>query len=346
LHSEARLVLSDGVPLHVEVDEVEPEAAGTPGARRRARRAPTVVLCHGYALTLDAWHYQRLALRGRYRLVLWDQRGHGHSGTGPAGSSTIDQIGTDLAAVIDEIAPTGPLILLGHSMGGMTVMSLAHQRPELFADRVIGIGLISTSAGGLDQLDLGLAGVGRFAVRNAPSAVKLLARRPGLVARSRKLGNDLETMVVRRYSFGSAVPRRLVEFAARMIAETRLEVISDFLPTFSTHDKREALAAMSDAEVLVMVGDRDLLIPAAQSEEIARRLPGAEHVLVRDAGHLLPLEHPDLVNDHVDWLIERALARGWSPARAWARRTVSPLREQLHRRTRPAARAEGVTEEA
>ena len=102
---------------------------------RRLRRSdarggpPTIVFSHGYALSLDSWHFQRKALRGRYRLVFWDQRGHGRSATGPHGSATIDQIGRDLARVIEALAPDGPLVLVGHSMGGMTVMSLAEQDP-------------------------------------------------------------------------------------------------------------------------------------------------------------------------------------------------------------------------
>ncbi|MFI7588164.1 alpha/beta fold hydrolase [Spongisporangium articulatum] len=335
VHGEARIVISDGVPLHVEVDEPDDAVHGPDeslaealverlGNLTRNRRRPTIVMSHGYALTLDSWHYQRLALRGRFRLVLWDQRGHGRSGTGPAGASTIDQIGRDLAAVIDAVEPKGPLVLLGHSMGGMTVMSLAAQRPDLFRKRVRGVALLSTSAGGLDKMDLGLAGFGRLAMRAAPTAVKVLARRPGLVARSRKLGNDLETLLVRRYSFGSTVPPQLVAFAARMIAETRVEVISDFLPTFSTHDKREALSAMREIEGLVMVGDRDLLIPAEQGREIADRLPEAEFVLVPEAGHLLPLEYPGLVNGHIEGLLERAGTGRSARRRARTRRTVAP----------------------
>ena len=57
----------------------------------RARPRPTVVFTHGFALNLDAWHFQRAALRGHYRLVFWDQRGHGRSATGPRGSSTIER---------------------------------------------------------------------------------------------------------------------------------------------------------------------------------------------------------------------------------------------------------------
>jgi hypothetical protein len=127
-----------------------------------------------------------------------------------------------------------------------------------------------------------------------------------------------------------------------MIASTRLEVISDFLPTFAGHDKREALAAMSGAEVLVMVGDRDLLIPAAHSEEIARRLPDAEHVVVRGGGHLVMLEHPDVIDAYVLGLTERAVRAvdkgGRSRRTGWGRRTVTPVGEHRRGRTRPSGK--------
>ncbi len=151
LHHGARVVrASDGTALHVEVDEVDDfRPPGRPSDVRADDRPPlTVVFSHGYALSMDSWHYQRKSLRGVHRLVFWDQRGHGRSGTGPVGSATIDQIGRDLEAVVDAVAPTGPLVLVGHSMGGMTVMSFAEKRPDLFADRVLGVGLVSTSAGG------------------------------------------------------------------------------------------------------------------------------------------------------------------------------------------------------
>ena len=322
LRGEPHVVVSDGVPLHVEVDEPDPDMpAGL----------PTIVFSHGYALTLDSWHYQRLALRGRYRLVLWDQRGHGRSGTGPAGSSTIDQVGADLAAVIDQLAPEEPLVLLGHSMGGMTVMSLAALRPELFAERVAGVAMLATSAGGEGEAAFGLARFGGLAARLAPVAVRTLARQPGLVARGRRLGSDLEGLLVRRYSYASPVPPQLVAFSARMIASTRVEVISDFLPGFGNHDKRAALAAMTGLEVLVMVGDHDLLTPEENSERIVGLLPAAEHVVLEHAGHLLMLEHPDAVNAHLSGLLERvarkrAVATRPGRRRGGGRRTVGPGR--------------------
>ncbi|GAB6901289.1 alpha/beta fold hydrolase [Kineosporia succinea] len=344
LRGDPRLVMSGDVPLHVEVDEYDPAWADDPAVNRLTdgdvptprtggRKPPlTVVLTHGYSLSLDAWHYQRLALRGHCRLVLWDQRGHGRSGTGRPGSSTIDQIGHDLAAVIDEVAPDGPLVLLGHSMGGMTVMALAEQRPGLFAERVVGVGLFCTSAGGLGALDLGLSGLGRALMTVAPTAARLLARQPGLVAHGRRLGSDLESILVRRYSFASPVPSELARFSSGLIARTRMEVISDFLPGLGAHDKRAALAVLDGHELLVMAGEDDMLIPRAHSDEIVAGLSDVEYVVVRDAGHLLPLEYPELVNTYLLELLSDAAAtardRRPSRRRGWGRRTVTPVRDR------------------
>jgi pimeloyl-ACP methyl ester carboxylesterase len=344
LHSApVRVEADDGTLLHVEVDELEPAEAAEPARRgqrgRRGRGEPplTVVFSHGYALSLDSWHYERKALRGRYRMVFWDQRGHGRSATGPPGSATIDQVGKDLARVLEAVAPEGPLVLVGHSMGGMTVMSLAQQDPQLFDERVIGVALISTSAGGLRRVDFGFPHLGPIVQRLAPGAVRALSLTPALVERGRRIGSDLEALLVRRYSYASPVPAALVRFTADMIASTRLEVISDFLPTFSTHDKLEALATLRGNEVLVMVGDGDLLTPVAHSEEIVRRIPGAEHIVVRDSGHLLMLEHPEVVTMHLIDLIERSLRHRDTTAAErtrlpLVRRTVTPVRRRGRRR--------------
>ena len=78
--------------------------------------------------------------------VIYDQRSHGRSERAPRASCTIDQLGHDLAAVLRALAPDGPLVLVGHSMGGMTIMALAEQQPELFAERVLGVAFLATSA--------------------------------------------------------------------------------------------------------------------------------------------------------------------------------------------------------
>jgi pimeloyl-ACP methyl ester carboxylesterase len=291
------VVAADGTKLHVEVDEL-PDGADA---------GLTVVFSHGYCLSRQSWHFQRQAMRGRYRMVFWDQRGHGLSDAGPKGSCTVDQCGHDLQAVIDAVAPTGRLALVGHSMGGMTIMALAMHAPELVAERVAGVALVSTSAGGLANVHWGLRGqLGVVAHKVVPAAVAGLARVPALVNRSRRIGTDFQQVVVQRYSFASPVPESLARFTAEMIASTPIDVVAEYLPTFDLHDKHEALAALDGIETLVLSGADDLLTPPEHSEEIVRRLPGAEQVLVPDAGHLVMLEHPDVVTEAICDLLDRA----------------------------------------
>ena len=103
---------SDGTRLHVEVDGPAPRAKTQPPV--------TVLFCHGLGLTQDSWHFQRRDMSDLGRLVFWDQRGHGRSGRGAPEDATIDQLGDDLHAVLRATAPSGPVVLVGHSMGGMT----------------------------------------------------------------------------------------------------------------------------------------------------------------------------------------------------------------------------------
>ncbi|MFC1409095.1 alpha/beta fold hydrolase [Streptacidiphilus sp. N1-12] len=279
----------------------------------------TVVFCHGYCLNQDSWHFQRAAFREGLRLVFWDQRSHGRSERSRshlAGQpAAIDQLGGDLKAVIDAVAPTGPLVLVGHSMGGMTVMALADQHPELFADRVAAVALIGTTAGSWSGVTLGLPSYGAKVLhRIAPSVLKTLGRQRDLVERSRRLGSDLTSVIYRKFSFGTEDVDPAVErFAQRMLEATPIDVVAEFFPAFALHEKKAALAAFRGIPTLVLGGTRDLLTPAAHSEAIAAELPDAELVIVKDAGHLVMLERPDLVNTQLALLLEQAARRSGAP---------------------------------
>jgi len=298
------VVADDGVPLHVEIDEPE----GRPAGMASGAAAPTVVFCHGYTLSLRSWVFQRRALKAAgYRVVVWDARGHGLSGAGSRESYEIDQLGLDLYAVILAVAPQGPLVLVGHSMGGMTLMSLAEHHPELIRDRVIGVAFVATSPGGISAVSWGLGKVlGKAVHRLGPFAVGQLAGRQGLVNSVLKAGREVEEYFVDIYSFASPVPLSIVRLTADMIFKTRIEVISDFMETFDKHDKREALEHFIGVETLVINGVKDLLTPPEHSQEIVRLIPGAEHVLVDDAGHIIMLEHGDVVSEQLLALIGRA----------------------------------------
>lgn len=289
----------DGVDLVVEIDDPADDGAPDPDGL-------TIVFCHGYALTMDAFHFQRRDLRGLARCVFFDQRSHGRSARAEFDSHHVDQLGRDLSAVIDAVAPTGPLMLVGHSMGGMTVMALADQRPELFAERVFGVALIATTAGGLTSGMLGLPGaLGPVVHRLGPSIAASLARRKGLVERSGWSTSDLGLLLTRMYSFGSTGTDDESRFVASMLSGTPVDVVAEFLPALQEHEKREALAVLEGVELLVVVGDRDRLTPKAFSDEIVRRVPGAEYVVIPDAGHMVLIEKHDEVDEHLLDLLAR-----------------------------------------
>ena len=296
----------DGVHIHVEIDEPD----GRPDL--------TVVFTHGYALNLDSWHFQRRDLRGRARLVFWDQRSHGRSSHAPDGTVSFDRLAADLSQVIDEAVPKrGPLMLVGHSMGGMTVLALAQARPELFASRVAGIGLVATSHKNVDAT-LGMPGTaGRLAHRLAPGVVAALARQPDLIERGRRAGSDLGYVLTRRYSFVGRASPSLVAFTAKMNAATPIDVVAEFLPLFAANDQEAAVAALPPVPMLVVGAAADRLTPVEHSRELAASLPQAEYVEVPDAGHMVLLERHEIVTDHLLKLLRRA--RTDRPSR-WRRR--------------------------
>jgi pimeloyl-ACP methyl ester carboxylesterase len=246
------------------------------------------------------------------RAVYWDQRSHGRSERGRdqvAGKpATIDQLGRDLKAVLDAAVPEGPVVLVGHSMGGMTVMAFADQYPEYVRERVAGVAFLSTSAGKLAAVTLGLPAAGARAFRAvAPGLLRMLGSQVDLVERTRRATADLFAGVIKRYSFGSDDVDPAVErFAERLIEATPIDVVAEFYPAFTEHEKGEALAVLDGLPGLVLAGDKDLLTPSAHSTEIAGRLPAAELLILEGAGHLVILERPDVVNSALARLIAQA----------------------------------------
>ncbi|MGW6282425.1 alpha/beta fold hydrolase [Kribbella sp. NPDC055071] len=303
----------DGVELYVEVDELKRSRRPEPPKRRFGRKLPlppedlTIIFAHGYGLNMDCWHFERRDLAGLGTMVFYDQRSHGRSGRSPKADVSIDQLGRDLFGILAEFAPTGPVILIGHSMGGMSIMAMAEEHPELFGDRVIGVGLCSTSAGRLDEVPIIVPGpVGRLLRSLATPTVAALSRIPDVVERSRKAGTDISYLLTRKYSFGSEVPPAYTEFVNEMIAATPIEVIAEFYPIFALHNKYDSLEPLQKVECVVIGGDKDALTPFAHSEEIVRRVPGAELVEVKNCGHLGLIEHHREFTAALFGMIERA----------------------------------------
>ena len=285
---------NDGVRLHVEVDGDESSDL-------------TVVFVHGFTLSMECWHFQRRDLARDARLVFYDQRSHGASGRSPREHSTIDQLGEDLYDVLQEVAPTGPVVLVGHSMGGMTILALADSHPELFGGRIVGVALVGTSAGAFAETIFGIPGfVGRALRPVAPGAIRAANRRAHMLEQGRRAGSDVAFMLTRRLSYGTNPPPSLVAFMEHMITGTSVEVMTEFFDTFLGHDKLEALNVLDGVATVIVCGDRDMLTPVKNSHVMADVLPEAELLVVPGAGHMVMLERPAVVTGACRRLFERA----------------------------------------
>ena len=292
---------ADGAQLHATVDGSDDAPV-------------TLVLAHGWTLSQAAWDdvadllAERIA-RGGLRLVRYDQRGHGRSTWGSApdvAPISIDQLGHDLADVIDQLAPTGPVVLGGHSMGGMTIMALAAARPELFGDRVRGVALVSTSAGDLASDPRSAAG--RMA-KLKPGMLNVLLGGAAVLERLRGLlppEHPRHQKVVRGLLYGADATDEMVVAGARIMHASTVRSFIAFMPALDDHDKREELTALTRVPVEILVGDSDQLTPRRHSRRLADALPGAALHVAERTGHMLTQERPRLVTDAIERLLDAA----------------------------------------
>ena len=284
----------DGVPLAVR--EVGPTDAPL-----------TVVFAHGFCLRMGAFHFQRMRLSEEWgpqvRMIFYDQRGHGRSGEAPPETYTVTQLGKDLETVLQVIAPRGPIVLVGHSMGGMTVLSHARQFPHHYGGRITGAALISSAAEGVAKSPLG-------EILNNPAleAVRRAARSaPKLVHRGRNVTRSLIGPILRAASYSDvSVSPSVVAFSEQMMLDTPIPTLVEFLHALQVHDETTGLSALATIPTLIVCGDHDLVTPAEYSKKMADALPDSELVIVASAGHLVLLDQSDPISDGLVRLVKRA----------------------------------------
>ncbi|MFC4912151.1 alpha/beta fold hydrolase [Actinomadura gamaensis] len=285
---------SDGTRLYAEVDGDD-------------RTDLAIVFSHGWTLTQDSWHFQRRALRGLGRLVFWDQRGHGRSDGGARDDYGLPRLAHDLADVIEHTVPEGtPVVLVGHSMGGMTIQRFADEYPHLLDDRVVAAALLNTSSGGLGEVTLGMpALLARFAQRTAPRALRMVGASSSFIEKVRHLGRDGVLLFEDYAAFGPGASPSAVAFAEQMAADTRMDALIDFFHSMITHDVISECTHLAKIDTLVVGAENDVLTPVAHSLKLADLIPGARLEVIPSVGHMAMLERPSAVSDHLGDLIAR-----------------------------------------
>jgi pimeloyl-ACP methyl ester carboxylesterase len=297
----ARLVPTPGAPRlglpGGEVLEVH-GPGGLPVAveRHGPPDAPQVVLVHGWLCSAQVWAAQVADLGERVRLIAHDQPGHGRTPAPADGRYDLDLLGDVLAAVVADATAPGPIVLVGHSLGGMTVLNAMRRHRDVLAPRVRGVVLLSTSAHLPDseaEHALASAALARRLVRLAAG---LRGRRAvAALGRSRPITSDLGVVVMRAVGLGRRADRRALDLLARMVADAGPDPFLGLTGAVLGLDEREALAVLPPTTALV--GALDRITPPSHTARMAARAPGivAADVLP-GIGHLTPLEAAEAVD--------------------------------------------------
>ena len=279
----------------------------------------TVVLLHGFCLDKDSWDIQMTQLIRRWgnsiRIISYDHRGHGDSGNAPMHTYRIDRLADDLAELLVALGVTGPLTMVGHSMGGMTALAYlgrpATKRPVEPETLV----LVATAAG-----NLGSHGLGRLLGTPVPSMLYHLAHRmprAGTDEVLQFLTRPVCAALTRYGGYGEAAPKSLVDASAATINTTPLTTKVGFLRDMKDYDHYQTLSSIT-AKTTIISGGADKLTPTCHARELADGIPGATLIHRPNAGHSLLHEVPQVVTGAISSAIAAIVDDGHSGACASA----------------------------
>jgi pimeloyl-ACP methyl ester carboxylesterase len=292
-----RVAGPDGADLHVE--EHGPEAG-----------APTLLMTHGWDLDATAWYYEKKHLADRFRLVLWDLPGLGLSTQPKDGRYSLEGMAHDLRAVLGATAGGRPVVLVGHSIGGMTILTFCRLFPELLGREVAGIVLVNTTY--TMPLNTIIAG-SLLRVLRWPVLVPLLylttALWPLVWAMNWKSYLDGSAHKTTSWTTLSGQETRgQLDFAARFTAKQHPGVLAKGVLAMLRWDETATLPTIT-VPTFIITSDHDKLTLPRASEEMAQLIPHAELLMVKLAGHPGFLERSAEYDEATAAFAARCLAR-------------------------------------
>ncbi len=232
--------------------------------------APVVILGNSLGTNLSMWQPQLASLSRSFRVVTFDQRGHGDSPV-PPGPYTIAQLGADVISLMDQLG-IQRASYVGLSIGGMAGIWLGAHVPQRL-DRLV---LMCTSA-------------------HAPPASRWHER--AAAVRAARTTAVIADAVVERWftpAWAAAHPDRVGAHRA-MIVATDPDGYSACCEAIAEMDLRGDLPRVAVPTLVISAAD-DLALPPEHQRLIADSVPGARFQSVADAAHIASAEQPDVVN--------------------------------------------------
>ena len=232
----------------------------------------TLVFLHGIGGGRAAWQRQLPYFESHgYKTLAWEAPGYGSA---PAVEPyTFENAARALESAIDRLA--GPVVAIGHSMGGMIAQEGYARFPQKFSALVLAF--TSPAFGGTSS---------EFAQQFIDARIKPLDLGRTMAEISARL---MPTM------HGAASDPMGLMLAAQVMATVPPDIYRKAVAMLTTFDRRADLARIS-VPTLVMAGSDDMIAPPGMMERMAQKIPGAEYVCLPGCGHLGPMDQPDAFN--------------------------------------------------
>lgn len=245
-----------------------------------AGEGPTVIFGHGIAGDHTHWApvAHRLMATG-FRVVIFDQRGHGKSTPGSEGFG-LQGLAHDAATVIAELGGAGNVIIVGHSMGGVGLQALARHHAEVL-NRVDGAALVATLPN----------------TAAAPIA-KLMINPLALLAYRHVMKNPTRARLAMRTGFGKDFSVAMLDQLALTWEQTPDSTLIGLGAALGDFNLMPDLVDFT-VPTVVICGSDDAVTPMKLSEQIHAALPNSRLVRVGGAGHMIVWETPDLLAEEI-----------------------------------------------
>lgn len=270
--------------------------------------APALVLTHGWGMDATIWADAKRHLADRYRLIVWDLPGLGRSSQPGDGHHTIERYARDLRTVLT--LAEGPAVLVGHSIGGMTVQTFCRLYPELLGKEVAGIVLENTThTNPLKTTALGGAlNALRWPVIEPLMRLDMVLFPLIWAMNWMSYLNGHTHLAFRIAGFGASPTRAQLDHAARLPTKNSPAVQAKGNLAMSRWAVTEALPSIR-VPALLFIGGRDLVTRPRAGETIAELLPDVQVVRVQRAGHMGPVEEAAVYNNEIARFADRVLLK-------------------------------------
>ena len=274
----------------------------------KPQHAPlTLVCCNGVGVSTFFFHYVIDHFRDRFPVLVWDYQGHGRSALPPEpinqADLSIERNADDLHSVLANAEVSGPVVLLGHSMGCQVIFEYAHRHPEHVAGLVA---LFGAAGRPLDTfLDLPNARQAFEVINQLQDWSGTLGARMLRPLYESPLAFDFGTftgLIDRFYADRTDISRYL-EHLSHMDSRVFFRMVA----LMADHDARPYLGDIR-APALVLAGEKDVFTPMHLSRDMVQRMPNSELMVLAGASHAAIVEHPETINLRLDrFLTERVL---------------------------------------